>query len=132
MNPLILMPKSLLPLIIVHGCAAVFFWGWVIGECFIPRGERRDRSRWSRLTYAAAYFCLFAPIFFSWAKRVRFYDQRYDVAFYLNKEIVDRAMDAQIKVKAAKQFLTDEEMGYTPDVLTDEEMGYTPPPRRTR
>jgi hypothetical protein len=101
-------------------------------ECFIPRGERRDRSRWSRLTYAAAYFCLFAPIFFSWAKRVRFYDQRYDVAFYLNKEIVDRAMDAQIKVKAAKQFLTDEEMGYTPDVLTDEEMGYTPPPRRTR
>jgi hypothetical protein len=31
MNPLILMPKSLLPLIIVHGCAAVFFWGRVIG-----------------------------------------------------------------------------------------------------
>ena len=45
MNPLIIMPKSLLPLIIVHGCAAVFFWGWVIGECFIPRGERRDASR---------------------------------------------------------------------------------------
>ena len=26
-------------------------------------------------------------------------------------------MDAQIKVKAAKQFLTDEEMGYTPEEL---------------
>lgn len=124
MNPLIIMPQSLLPLLIVHGCAAVFFWGWVIGECFIPRGERRDRSRLSRLIYAAAYFCFFAPIFFSWAKHVRFYDQRYDVAFHLNKEIVDSAMDAQIQVKAAKQFLTDEEMGYTP-----EELGIDPLPR---
>jgi hypothetical protein len=111
MDPLILIPKSIIPLLIVHGCVFVFFHGWVIRDFFIPDEARRKSLRWYRIGLAVLYLQLFIPILISWARDVRFYDPRREVA------------------NTVKRFLTDEEMGYVPDVLTDEEMGITSPPQ---